>query len=175
MIILGIDPALINIGWALIEYNEKENKYTHIVSGLIKVPQRYKSLVEKLTFINIKITNLMNEFSNEYKIDIIGIEKPFVNCNAKSSINFACSVGTIMSILGLYKKKSEHKINIIEIHPRTVKHFVSGKGDSNKEEISKYVKLIFNSSCPEFQSYDVSDALAIAYTAVNNKRIFNIN
>ena len=163
MIILGLDPALINIGWSLVEYTDKNN-FICIDAGCIKVPKN-NGIATRLNFLHRRIINLISHLANKYqvKIDVAGVEESLVNSNPKSSLHLAMARGVILSAVASFD------IKIFEFHPRTIKRTVANNGNANKEEISKYIKLIYGSSCPLFATYDVSDALAIAYVAANDK------
>lgn len=165
MFVLGIDPALLHIGWALVEYSEKNNSFTHICSDVIKVPTNFKNLPPKLYYNYSKLNVLFMEKLNKYKIDVICLEELFLNTNPRSSMNFAASYGLILTLCYRYKYLSKHPVVLRELSPNTIKHHLTGHGKATKEEVAKYVKLVYGNSCPVFTTNDVSDALAIAYAA----------
>lgn len=160
MIVLGIDPALINTGWALIEYNEKNDACICLNSGLIKISKNLK-LPVRLNLLWCRIKNLLNSSTIFESIDVIGVEETIVGINPKNSIRLAQARGVILASISncLGSKK------IIEIPNTKVKKYVTHNGCATKEKVAQCVKLIFGKDCQnDFQTYDISDALAIAYT-----------
>ena len=151
MIILGIDPALNNCGWAIIEYEQKNNSMTYIDSGVIKNITKI-DYIEKINIIIIFINNL----TKQYKLDILSIEDTFVNINPSSSLKLGIVRGAIIAI-GLI-----NNLKIYEFKPNQIKSTLTGNGKADKQQINYMIKTILPKAKPE--SFDESDAIAIAIT-----------
>lgn len=173
MVIFGVDPALTHTGWAVIEFEEKNNSYTCLDCGVIKITSNL-TLGAKLYTLSTKLNFILKKIFAKYQIDVISIEEMFVNTNPLSSLHFASAFGVIMSICYQYKTLAKYPVTLKEFAPNSIKHYITGNGKATKEEVAKYVKIVFGKSCPIFTTNDVSDALAVAYAGSSNNIISGI-
>lgn len=151
MIILGIDPALTKLGWAVIKKNS--NSFEYIASGTIKTDS--KSLMHKrLAYISQRI----EEVIGLYNPNIVGMEETFVNKSPRSSLILGYARGAIMSIIG------RCNLPFYECTPNQVKKTIVGAGHAEKEQVLHMVRLLIKGS-QNVKALDESDALAIAYTS----------
>lgn len=165
MIVLGIDPASINIGYALIEFLEEYNLFLCKESGVLKLNKK-DSINKRLITIHTEINKLVTRLATDYKIDKIGIELTLSNVNAKSSLDLAMSRGAIISSFG----ENINTDDIIDINPKTVKLLVTGDGNADKKKVADFIKIIYGKTCPLFKTYDESDALGIAFSTIQKQR-----
>lgn len=150
MKILGIDPALANLGWGVIEVISPKIRY--IASGVLKTKVA-EEMHKRLSY----ITKSLEEVINLHNPDIIAMEETFVNMNAVSSLKLGYVRGAVMSLIGNYDKP------FFEYKPNLIKKTVVGVGHAEKHQVEHMVKLIV-SGIPDLKTFDEADALAVAYT-----------
>lgn len=156
MIILGIDPGTSRIGYGFIEVNGPSLKLLR--HGVIEAKE--KTFQEKLVNLISQLRNLLEEMTP----DAAAIEKIFFAKNQKTAIDVAQARGAILS---LFLQKN---IPTAEFSPNEVKSQVTGYGLADKKGVAKMVKAILKVG--ELPGYDdASDALAIAITAANHRRL----
>lgn len=147
MIILGIDPALRNTGWGVINYSQ--NKLSFIACGTLSIKSTLP-LEERL----LHIHQQLNAVINCYKPDHVAIEETFVNKNAKSSLLLGHARGVILLTVSLAS------IPVFEYAARLVKKSVVGVGKADKEQVQQMVGYLLPGAT--INDYDAADALAIA-------------
>ena len=145
MRILGIDPGYKNLGWSIIEKNQKIVDY-----GVIDTSSD-KRIDERLLEIHTKLDAIITL----YKPDCAAIEKLFFTKNIKTGMDVAKTLGAIILTLRL------NNIGYFEYTPSQVKQVVTGYGRADKAQMKFMIKSIFRMS-DELQSDDAADALAIA-------------
>jgi len=156
MYVFGIDPGLSNLGYAVLEY-EKEIKLLDY--GLIETS---KENIE-----GERLNTLFNELDNiykKYKPEITVIEKLFFKKNVKTAIKIGEVRGVIILLSYINKSK------LFELSPSSVKINFTGYGKSNKENMKKMAKILYNIDLDED---DTVDAIALA-TSFINLNSFNI-
>jgi len=162
--ILGIDHGT-RTGYALLN-NGELTKY-----GSVNI--RGDSLGKKL----IDFTNKMKIIINYSKPDLIIFEKPNHRRNTKTTIlldGYYC----VLNILAV-----EKQINVMSVHPTSMKKVITGTGKANKDDVVQKIIDDFNLNLkdilkyeyysvntPKFKKgdvkkihYDVSDAIGLAY------------
>lgn len=148
MIVLGIDPGTITMGYGVIE--SQNNDVSLIKYGALNTPPR-SPIGERLSF----LYNRLMEIIAEYHPDAIAIEQPFMANNAKS----AFAIGKAQAIALLAAANS--RINSYEYTPREIKQRVANYGASDKEQIQQMVMLQLGlTEIPD--PCDAADALAAA-------------
>lgn len=150
MIVLGIDPALGSLGWAIVARQSTKLKY--LASGIIKTNSKDK-IHNRLAFINSTLEKVILE----YQPNIAAIEETFVNTNSVTSLKLGYARGAIMSLIGRYN------LDMREFKPNTVKKNVTGYGHAEKDQILHMIKLLLPGTSAITNS-DEADAVAIAYT-----------
>ncbi|MDD4996421.1 MAG: crossover junction endodeoxyribonuclease RuvC [Patescibacteria group bacterium] len=159
MIILGIDPGIAIVGYAILVF--KKNKFFVSDYGCVRTSSQ-KIFSQRILQIYQEIDLLIKK----YKPNIIAIETIFFAKNAKTAMKVSESRG-IAALLA-----AQNDITIKEYTPLQVKQALTGYGRASKEQIQKMVKSIL---CLEKipQPDDVADALAIAITCAQTKN-FNL-
>jgi crossover junction endodeoxyribonuclease RuvC len=149
MIVLGIDPALRNIGYAVLEKNGSQINYIH--GG---------TLINKHQDLSLGLHYIYSSFEDiilKYKPNTIALEKIFININPISSITLSYARGVIISVIGKYG------IALVEFAPNYIKKAIAGNGKATKEQMMKMVNYLLPKH--NITDYDESDAIACAYTA----------
>ena len=148
MIILGIDPGTITMGYGVIE--AKEDKIALVDYGALNSPER-SPIGERLRY----LYNGILEVISRCQPDAVAIEQPFMAKNARSAL----AIGRAQAIAILAAANSG--LPSYEYTPTQVKQRVTNYGASSKEQIQEMVRLQLDlPQVPE--PSDAADALAIA-------------
>lgn len=146
--ILGIDPGLATIGYALVD--KETNHFDVLEYGVIKTSAD-KSDVERLEIIHRNIEALIKEFQP----DEMAVEELFFNKNVKTAIVVGQARGVIL-LAG-----SQAGLKVAEYTPLQIKQAVVGYGRAEKMQVQQMVKSLLNlSEIP--RPDDAADALAIS-------------
>lgn len=157
MRILGIDPGVAIVGYALINY--ENDKYTLEGSGSIQTPKDARTS-ERL----LEVFNDMSIIIEKYKPDCAAIEKLYFFKNQKTIIPVAEARGVILTAL------ENKNIDSFEYTPIEVKQVLTGYGRATKKEVEQMVKYnLNNETLPKLD--DTVDAIAIAICHARNKLI----
>jgi crossover junction endodeoxyribonuclease RuvC len=150
--VLGIDPGLNNVGFAILE-SAKNNSISYIRSGVIKTSPK-----DNLSIRLYQIFSSLDEVISSHDLDIVCIEEVFINMNAKSSMLLSFARGAILTSIGKYN------LQTLELAPNFIKKTVVGSGRADKMQIQKMISMILPSA--KYSSADEADAIAIAYSAI---------
>jgi len=155
-IVLGLDPGTKITGFGIVE--KKGSTLTVIDYGLIKLPQRIESSEKYYTlYSSIKQLLLKHGPSS------VAVESQFMYKNAQTALKLGIAKGAALIACG------ELRIPITEYAPSKAKIAVAGKGSASKEQIQKMIQILLKlPSLP--LPFDATDALAIAYCHLQNKR-----
>ncbi len=148
MIILGIDPGLAIVGWAVIEAVRGNTR--PIAFGAITTPA-HTDIEKRL----LMIEEDLNQIIEKYKPDEVAIEELFFNTNSTTAISVAEARGVILLTA------HRHGVRIYEYTPLQVKSAVVGYGKAEKHQIIAMVTSILKLPKPP-KPDDTADAVAIA-------------
>lgn len=154
MKILGIDPGLNNLAFALLEI--KNGSY-ELKGWDTLTTKNYKNLTEKLAY----LFNHLREVVEKFRPDIIGIEETFAKTYSKAGSRLAQAQAIALLVAGLYN------IPVKIYHPSEIKKFFTQYGRAGKKDISHILNLFLKEKIviSEFElkpDYHKIDALAIA-------------
>jgi len=149
MIILGIDPGTINLGYCIIDYSD--GKFTLVEAGLVKMKSR------ELQVQILEVVEAFEGIFDTHKIDEVAIEDMFFAHNPKSVIKLAQFRGAL-SLFVLQKIGKFY-----EYTPLQVKKAVTGSGKATKEQVAFMVKRLFGIK-KEIKPLDITDAMAVSIT-----------
>ena len=148
MKILGIDPGMAIVGYALIEI--KNDKIELLTSGSIQTDKKLsdsKRLAE--------IYDDLSVIVEKYQPDCASVEQLFFFKNQKTVIPVAEARGVILTVL------EKFNIPTYSYTPMEVKQVLTGYGRAEKKEVEQMVKLTLESQeLPKLD--DTVDAIAIA-------------
>ena len=148
MIVLGIDPGTVAMGYGVIESGDGD--VALVESGAIKC-KKSASIGERLCFLYQGLGKIIAK----YRPDAVAVEQPFVAKNTKSA--FAIGKAQAVAILSA----ASNGIPVYEYTPAQVKQRVSNYGASSKEQIQEMVRIQLGlSDVP--RPFDAADALAVA-------------
>lgn len=149
MIILGIDPGTVRVGYGVIQ---KGGDLSMLACGLIGDVDR--SSADRLSYIGNEIKNLIKK----YKPDAVGVEKIYFSKNKKTALAVAEARGVIVSTV------NNLGVPVLEFSPTDIKSVVAGDGRCDKKTLEKIVCITLREKSiggPD----DISDALAVAIRA----------
>lgn len=151
MLILGIDPGTVRVGFGLIK---KDRGLKLVKCGLLKIESKEK---------NSRLLELESSFQRlikKEKPDLVALEKLYFLKNQKTGLAVAEARGIL--ILSILKAK----IPFVEYSPSQIKSSVAGYGLADKTAVAKMCAKILGIDKIKGLD-DVSDALATAITASN--------
>lgn len=148
MRILGIDPGIATVGFAILDF--EKNQYKLLQCGVISTPA-HTNLSTRLS----QIYEDLNQLIEIYKPEAVSVEELFFNTNITTGIAVAHGRGVILLAC-------EHAgMKIYEYTPLQVKQSVVGYGRAEKKQVMDMVKRICNlKSVP--RPDDAADAVALA-------------
>jgi len=148
MIILGIDPGTLIMGYGIIE--SREEKVIPIKYGTVKTAERSPT-GERLSYLYNQLVQIISEFNP----DAVAIEEPFVAKNVRSALAIGkAQAVAILAAANLHKPCYEYS-------PAEIKQRVTNYGASSKDQIQQMVRLLLGLDEVPAPS-DAADALAVA-------------
>lgn len=157
MRIIGIDPGLRNVGWAILEKSSK-NIINYVSSGKITTNSK-EHISSRLAFIHNSLDLILKENS----LNFASIEEIFVNNNAKTSLHLGFARGALMTCIAI------NDIPLKEFAPNYIKKTITGAGKADKQQVQRMINILLPDA--KFISEDESDAIAIAYTGIVSNTI----
>ncbi|MCX6793954.1 MAG: crossover junction endodeoxyribonuclease RuvC [Candidatus Gottesmanbacteria bacterium] len=150
MRILGIDPGIARVGWAVVETHTPEP--IAISFGCITTEKNEKP-EDRLSRIHTAVALLCNKF----RPDCMSVEDLFFATNAKTAIGVGQSRGVILLAA------AEAHIPVVSYTPLAVKRAITGDGKADKKQVAAMiVRILKLKTAPKLD--DTADALAIAMT-----------
>jgi len=149
-IILGIDPGLAITGWGIIHVQGQS--LTVVGSGEIKTTKKETRSI-RLGTIAARIRSIIIEYSPTQ----VAVEQQFVAKNVRS----AMAIGEARAAAMI--AAADFALPVYEFAPKAVKEAVTGFGNATKEQVQQMVFIQLGISDGN-QSFDISDAFAIALT-----------
>lgn len=147
MRILGIDPGMAIVGYAVLDFDKNTDDMSLVSSGSIKtMPEQ--TTPERL----LEIYQDMKALIKKFEPDCCSIEELFFFKNAKTIIPVAEARGVILMAL------EEAKIPSVGYTPMVIKQAITGHGRAQKTEVAQMLKVILNTKIPKLD--DTSDAIA---------------
>ena len=157
MIILGIDPGLVQTGYGLIKIRGEEKV---VLDYGIIAPNSKSTLSNRLQTIYNDIIEIIEKF----KPNTVVIEEVFCGKNVKSALLLGHARGVAMV------SASKYNIPVFEYSAKKIKQAITGNGNAHKEQV-KF--MIMNDLNLKFFNapIDASDALAIAICHLHQTKI----
>ena len=154
MVILGIDPGSIRIGYGVISADKNLRLIEYGVLEVDKKNSEHQIL---------QIVKQVSDLIEKYRPSLAGIEKIYFTKNVKTGIAVAQTRGAIISEI------TRRNIPMKEFNPSEIKQAVTNYGQADKKAVAKMVSIILNTE--KLTGFDdASDALAIAITAAQDKK-----
>lgn len=161
MIILGIDPGIGRMGYAVIKH--ENSKSTLAECGCITTKPNSPEPGRLL-----EIKNDLNSIIKKWKPEILCIESLYFAANSKT----AMSVGQARGVAVV--TAAEHNLNIIEMTPLQVKIAITGYGKAEKKQVQKMLLSVLKlEKIPKPD--DAADAAAIAWAGIGRIKYSKLN
>lgn len=150
MTILGVDPGIQRTGYAVLNFNNKEQSEI-LKFGLIETT-KLDAFAVRLK----KIYDGLCEIIAGHTIDCMSLEDIFYSRNIKVALKMGHARGVTLLAA------ANHHIPVAEYSPREVKQAVTGNGNASKYQVQQMIGLLLR--LPTIPSiFDVTDAMAAAY------------
>ncbi len=148
MLILGIDPGTLRIGYGLVRGDR--GRFQAIDHGVVQAKKELP-FPDRLFHIFHAVSDLLER----ERPDAMAVEEVYVTSNAKTTLRLGHARGVIL-LAGV-----EKRIPMAEYAPREVKQAVVGSGAASKEQVQWMMRQILGLGSVTI-SEDASDALAVA-------------
>ena len=161
MIILGIDPGSVIVGYAIIKKQKgSEGSYLKVIDFGCIITDRFATTGERLKKIHKEITKLIAK----YKPDVMSIENLFFFKNFKTVMPVSQTKGVILLAA------AEKKLPVCEFTPLQIKIAITGYGRAEKKQVQKMIKKTididgFNLAKNNRKKDDAFDAIGVAICA----------
>ena len=160
MIILGIDPGSVIVGYAIIKKQKGLEPCLKVVDFGCIITDKFSTTGEKLKKIYKEIAKLIEK----HKPDIISIENLFFFKNFKTVMPVSQTKGVILLAA------AEKKLQVYEFTPLQVKITITGYGRAEKKQIKAMIKKTINLDSFDLKKNnrkkdDAFDALGVAICA----------
>ena len=157
MIILGIDPGTVSMGYALVGGNRQKPQLQE--AGLIDI--KSPDTCSRLKEVHTGITSLIKRF----RPDALSIERLFFAKNQKTALSVAEARGVVLLTTTLAR------LRVYEYTPLEIKKNITGDGSADKEQLKKMIRFIFPETIELKVRDDVFDAIAVALTCIYRENI----
>ncbi len=148
MRIVGIDCGTEKTGFGVIESDGRSHRL--VTAGVIRT-KTADALERRLHSIASELRGILESFSP----DAFAVEEVFHAVNAKSALKLAHVRGVALLLA------AEAGLEVSEYSPLEVKVSVVGYGRAEKQQVQMMVHSLLGIG-PRFDSYDATDALAVA-------------
>ena len=156
MLILGIDPGSRNLGYCLLDLEDRNMQL--VEAGLLKI--KADTLQEQI----LELVEGLDIILKGHAIDEVAIEDIFYAHNPRSVLKLAQFRGA------LSLKILQEIGTFYEYTPLQVKKALTGNGKAAKEQVAFMVKRILRIK-KEIKPLDITDAMAIAVTHAQRIKI----
>lgn len=146
---MGIDPGLTRCGLSVLQTG-KGRQVIPVAVGVVRTPSDAE-LAERL----LRLSNAVNEWLDDYKPDVVAMERIFERSNVSTVMHTAHAVGVMVLAA------AQRGIPVYMYTPSEVKKAISGNGRADKKQMTVMITRILGLSAPP-KPADAADALAIA-------------
>ena len=146
---MGIDPGLTRCGLSVLQTG-KGRQVIPIAVGVVRTPSDAE-LSERL----LRLSNAVNEWLDDYKPDVVAMERIFERSNVSTVMHTAHAVGVMVLAA------AQRGIPVYMYTPSEVKKAISGNGRADKKQMTVMITRILGLGAPP-KPADAADALAIA-------------
>jgi crossover junction endodeoxyribonuclease RuvC len=151
MLVLGIDPGLATVGYAIVK-GSKEKPICLDFGVLTTDFSEDVTLTDRL----LEIAGDLESIIQTHRPQRAVVEELFFFKNQKTAITVAQSRGVVLYLLAKYN------IPVMHVTPLQVKQTLCGYGKASKQQIQTRVQKLFNlANLPKPD--DAADSLAIAW------------
>ena len=145
---MGIDPGLTRCGLSVLQMG-KGRQVIPIAVGVVRTPSDAE-LSERL----LRLSNAVNEWLDDYKPDVVAMERIFERSNVSTVMHTAHAVGVMVLAA------AQRGLPVYMYTPSEVKKAISGNGRADKKQMTAMITRILGLGAPP-KPADAADALAI--------------
>jgi crossover junction endodeoxyribonuclease RuvC len=150
--IIGIDPALNNTGWGVIQI--ENNKRCFVAAGVVSINNKLE-LANRLFLISEALSLIISE----HQPDLAAIEKSFVSVNSESTLKLGNARGAILLTL------AQNHLQVFEYDATVIKKTITGNGRAEKQQMMAMLRMLLPETNDLIElNHDAFDALAVALT-----------
>lgn len=147
--VMGIDPGLTRCGLSVVQAG-KGRAVLPVAVGVVRTPPG-DDLAQRL----LELSEAVNEWMDEYKPDVVAIERIFERGNVSTVMHTAHGVGVLVLAA------AQRGIDVHMYTPSEVKKAISGNGRADKKQMTAMITRILGlTEAPK--PADAADALALA-------------
>lgn len=147
--VLGIDPGLTRCGLSIVQAG-RGRQVIPVAVGVARTPPDL-DMAQRL----LRLSHAANEWFDDYKPDVVAIERLFERGNVSTVMQSAHAVGVLLLAA------AERNIPVTHYTPSEVKKAITGNGNADKKQMTAMVTRILGLSEPP-KPADAADALALA-------------
>lgn len=153
--VLGIDPGLARLGWAVIEPGHGQPQL--IGCGCLETPAGQPT-EQRLADLHRRLVSIIHE----YRPTSMAVEKLFFSRNISTAMTVGQARGAALTAAALAG------LRVTEFTPTAVKQSVTGDGRADKRQMGKMIQLLLKlDRLPRHD--DTTDAIAIALCGGSTK------
>ncbi len=154
MIILGVDPGLVNTGYGVIHTAGAANEL--VEAGVIRT-----SNSDPLELRILKIYQEITQVMAEFEPDAVAVEELYTHYNHPTTATLMGHARGVIFLAG-----AERKIDIVSYASTRLKKSLTGNGRAGKTQVQKMVQKLLGIA-GDIQPDHVTDALAAALCHAN--------
>lgn len=147
--VMGIDPGLTRCGLSVVQAG-RGRAVLPISVGVVRTPA-HSELTERL----LRLSVAVREWMDDYKPDVVAIERVFERGEVSTVMQTAHAVGVLILAA------AERGIPVHMYTPSEVKKAISGNGRADKKQMTSMITRILGLNEPP-KPADAADALALA-------------
>ena len=160
MIVLGIDPGTLNMGYGVVSSTEAEPNL--VVCGVLTAKSG-APISERLKLLYRGLEDIIER----YGPDEVAVEEPFMAENARSALY----IGRAQAVAIL--AAANRDLPVFQYTPLLVKQMITDYGRASKEQIQEMVRLQLRLSDTPHPS-DAADALAVALCHIRQQHLVRL-
>jgi len=147
--VMGIDPGLTRCGLSVVQTG-RGRQVIPVAVGVVRTPSGAE-LSERL----LRLSTAVREWMDDYRPDVIAMERIFERGNVSTVMHTAHAVGVLVLAA------AERGIPVHMYTPSEVKKAISGNGRADKKQMTNMITRILGLGEPP-KPADAADALALA-------------
>ena len=160
MIIIGIDPGSVIVGYAIIKKQKGQEPCLKVIDFGCIITDKFSTTGERLKKVHREITKLIEK----YKPNLMSVETLFYFKNLKTVMPVSQTKGVILLAA------TEKKLPVFEFTPLQMKMTIAGYGRAEKKQVQQMIKKTidiekFDLKKNNRKKDDAFDALGMAICA----------
>ncbi|MDO4908390.1 MAG: crossover junction endodeoxyribonuclease RuvC [Corynebacterium sp.] len=147
--VMGIDPGLTRCGLSVVQAG-RGRQILPVAVGVVRTPPQ-QEMTQRL----LRLSVAVNEWMDDYKPDMVAIERLFERGNVSTVMQSAHAVGVLLLAA------AQRNLPVTHYTPSEVKKAITGNGRADKKQMTAMVTRILGLAEPP-EPADAADALALA-------------